>query len=442
MKINLKKIIEWGLYLWVFLLPWQARWLAVPQFVNNEFWEYGSISIYATEVLAVCILLLFFVFITLQKKWPHLFHSFQSVFLDKKITTKKILLLLLLWLVISNLWSVDVLVSWTRLAHIILIVSIVGIMSYLFISSRRLLVVLLGAGIVQGWLAIDQFLSQKVIGSAWLGMSAQLPDVFGVSVIQYEAQRWLRAYGSLPHPNILGSFLVVVLFALVYFFIKVRNGDFIFKKIDPRLYLLSLYGSLFFIFSGILLSFSRAAWLASFIGLFIILVFVYKRYRDLLPFLFKIYFVLFSVFLFWFMISPLPFFTRFQGAQPLEKQSYEERIQSYTDSEYVTKNYWLQGSGFGTYTSVLIKQNPNRKMSLQQPVHNTWLLVLNEIGIVGFVLFVSLFVFIYKEADNKYTALLFLLPVVVLMFFDHFWVSLVFGNVWLVLILYLVRKAF
>ncbi len=442
MKKNLKKIIECGIYLWIFLLPWQARWLAVPRFVNNEFWEYGSISMYATEVLAILIILLFFVFVTLQKKWSHILHSFQSVLLDKKITTKKISLLLLLWLVISNLWSVDSLVSWTRLAHIILVVSIIGIMNYFSISVRRVLVVLLGAGIIQGWLAIDQFLGQKVIGSAWLGMSTQLPDVFGVSVIQYEVQRWLRAYGSLPHPNILGSVLVVVLLALVYFFIKVRNGNFIFKKIDPRLYLLALYGSLFFIFSGILLSFSRAAWLAGFVGLFIILVFVYRRYRDLLSFLLKIYFVLFSIFLFWFMVSPLPFFTRFQGVQPLEKQSYEERIQSYTDSEDVTKSYWLQGGGLGTYTSVLIDQNPNRKMSLQQPVHNTWLLVLNEIGIVGFVLFVSLFVFTYKEADNKYTALLFLLPIIVLMFFDHFWVSLVFGNVWLIFVLYLARKSF
>ncbi len=427
----------------MFLLPWQARLLIKSRFVNNEFWEYGSVSIYATEVLALITILLFAVFISLTGQWHKILRSvkkFKRLKNFKKINLVLIGILLLVWLVISNFWAGDQLIAWTRLLHIILVGFMIFVVSYMSIPWQKLAVIFIGIGVLQGYIAIDQFLTQAVVGSSWLGMSEQLPMTYGVSVIQHESARWLRAYGTLPHPNILGSVMSISLLFLVFLMIKVRKGDIVITRFNPRLFMIAWYGSLFFIFSGLLLSFSRAAWLASIIGMGVFFYLIYKHHRSLLAFFIKINLVLAFIILFWFMVSPLPFITRLQGQQPLEKQSYEERIKSYTDSEDVTRKYWGQGSGLGNYTSVLIDQNPNRKMSLQQPIHNAWLLVFNEIGIIGFGLFVAFFYFVYKESRVKSIAVLFLLPVAILMLFDHFWVSLVFGNVWLLFLFYFVRK--
>ena len=48
------KIIEYGLYSLVFLLPWQTRWI-----IKAGKTEYGTFSLYGTDILLFAILLLF-----------------------------------------------------------------------------------------------------------------------------------------------------------------------------------------------------------------------------------------------------------------------------------------------------------------------------------------------------------------------------------------------
>jgi len=439
MKI-LERLIKIGLYIWIFLLPWQTRWLAMPRFVKNEFWEYGSVSLYATEILALLILVLFFIFIIGQRDWLKILAFFKNKNNYKQINLFSVCILLLSWVIISNFWAGDHLIVWTRLTHIILAMFMLGVMTYLSISWQKVLTILISAGVLQGYMAINQFLGQAVHGSTWLGISEQLPLTYGVSVIQYETLRWLRAYGSLPHPNILGSVMTISLLALVLFLLKIQKGDIAFIKFNPKLFTVAWYGSLFFIFSGLLLSFSRATWLATIVGLCIFFVIIYKYHRRLLAYFLKINLVLVLIILFWFAVTPLPFITRLQGEQPLEKQSYEERIKSYSDSKEVSEAYWLQGSGLGNYTSVLIHNNPQAKMSLNQPLHNSWLLVFNELGVIGFILFIVLFYFVFITSRARLVALAFLLPITVLMLFDHFWISLIFGNYLLLFIFYFVRR--
>jgi len=67
--------------------------------------------------------------------------------------------------------------------------------------------------VVQGAVALAQVLAQNSVipgelGLRWPGMfEAQTP---GASVVlNAGGERWLRAYGTLPHPNVLGAFLLV-----------------------------------------------------------------------------------------------------------------------------------------------------------------------------------------------------------------------------------------
>ena len=53
----LNKIIEWGVYLFIFLLPWQTR-LILKEGDLNGYWEYGTASVYGTEILLYFLFLL------------------------------------------------------------------------------------------------------------------------------------------------------------------------------------------------------------------------------------------------------------------------------------------------------------------------------------------------------------------------------------------------
>jgi len=61
-KITLDKILEYSVYLVVFLLPLQTRWMAKLGELNGGYWEYGTYSLYFIDIL---ILLIFFLFVAI-----------------------------------------------------------------------------------------------------------------------------------------------------------------------------------------------------------------------------------------------------------------------------------------------------------------------------------------------------------------------------------------
>ena len=52
------KIIEYGLYLVVFLLPWQARLILVQGEMSGWPYEFSTISLYAIDILLLILLIL------------------------------------------------------------------------------------------------------------------------------------------------------------------------------------------------------------------------------------------------------------------------------------------------------------------------------------------------------------------------------------------------
>lgn len=92
---------------------------------------------------------------------------------------------------------------------------------------------------------------QRSLGWQHLGEFPLDPALSGVSVIQVDQLRWLRPYALLPHPNILAGFLTVALLALVY------------PLTDPRPSIrIIAHGILIIGLWGLLLTFSRGAWIA------------------------------------------------------------------------------------------------------------------------------------------------------------------------------------
>jgi O-antigen ligase len=93
---------------------------------------------------------------------------------------------------------------------------------------------------------------------------------------------------------------------------------------------------------------------------------------------------------------------RFESRIIESEHSVSERVQSFEDAGGVIreKNSWL-GVGGGNFTAALIQGEPERPLWSIQPVHNVFVLVLVELGVVGVVLFVALSFFVCLLCASK-----------------------------------------
>ncbi len=127
------------------------------------------------------------------------------------------------------------------------------------VPSLSAIALALGMGL-QALVALLQFVHQGSVGLPALGELDLIPSQYGTSVLQANGHVWLRAYGLSAHPNILGGYLAVSLLALLGLLVLAP-----FSLPDKAwawgLPLLGL-GVI-----GLIVSFSRSAWLGLLAGL-------------------------------------------------------------------------------------------------------------------------------------------------------------------------------
>jgi hypothetical protein len=115
-------------------------------------------------------------------------------------------------------------------------------------------------GGVQSLVGVGQFIAQHDLGLRWLGEMVLNPAASGASVLEGSA-RILRAYGLMRHPNALAAILPLSLLAAISLW--ARSGG------RQRLVWLAL---MVINTAGLVLSFSRAGWLAALAGLVVLFV--------------------------------------------------------------------------------------------------------------------------------------------------------------------------
>lgn len=221
----------------------------------------------------------------------------------------------------------------------------------------------------------------------------------------------LRGYGTFPHPNVLGGVFVMVNIFLVFLLTKrIKNsGVSESRRLAEVLLLLVSHG-------GILLSFSRVA-----IGLgvvFDILVVltalrIRQRFKNIV--ILGGLVILFCVFL------VLPF-----SQTP---QSVSERQFLLNRSIQMMQIRPIFGVGFRNFIPFLSTMPTDaRSVVLLQPVHNILLLVLSELGIVGFIGCLWLLRTYWQMLGVRtLEKLVPLLSLAVLASFDHYLITLPHG---------------
>jgi O-antigen ligase len=80
-------------------------------------------------------------------------------------------------------------------------------------------------------------------------------------------------------------------------------------------------------------------------------------------------------------------FARFDAEERLEVISVSERLSGYAQWNEVFLKNPVTGVGVGGYTAALATITPGQSAWAYQPVHNVFLLILSEIGLLGFVAF-------------------------------------------------------
>ena len=257
-------------------------------------------------------------------------------------------------------------------------------------SSNLTSVVFIFSILWQSTVMVLQFVFQRSLGLSFLGERAFDSSTTAIAHSQFFGRQYLRPYGTFPHPNVVSAFLVIYL-TIFLFGVTVRLKMRKFQFIYLLVFLVAL-----------VLAYSKAAFGAIAIGF---LTTLRSSVRLVLI-------IILGGFLF------LLFFRFFP---PSQVASIAERLLlSQAAFDIAIKNPIL-GIGSGNFTLALSRLNlfSLSEIRLLQPVHNVFLLILVENGIVGLLLFVTLLWVVAKSALSRPKIALFMILLVFLSF-DHF----------------------
>lgn len=382
-----------------FLLPWQTRFLLRVPMVQGVAWDFGVVSVFVSQaVLALWLCL------ELWKSREEVLNFFNK---PKNSTRYKIVTVCgLVFLAEQFFVSADRILTLQWLLGVALLVGLGVLLHYRpalripFVASFIISIVL------QSLLAATQVFTGATFASTLIGVAAHKAVESGTAVVQYAGQRYIRAYGGEPHPNIFGG-LALIGIVLFGWLLKYKRTLGVRKNIIQ--YALLATGALFF-------SFSRTAWIG-FVIWAILLIRERKSVRESLLVLVRwsvIAFVALCVIFF-----PIVM-TRTSTSTPLEARSIAERTTDVARWGVVERTHWFFGTGVGAYTATLDLTGDRRV-----PVHSVPLLALAEFGFFG-IFFVIVAMVALKIRIRFPLALLIIAPLALA---DHYLYSLWSGHV-------------
>lgn len=255
-------------------------------------------------------------------------------------------------------------------------------------------------------IGITQFVLQKTIGGPFyfLGERSFSVTTPGIALAELFGKEYLRAYSTFSHPNSFAGYLIL---ALV--FIKSFKKDWL-AKVAFFLGLVSLF-----------LTFSQGA-----IYSLILVVTIYFLTREERV---KKQKAINSVFIATVLITGLLLFV----SNPLLKTGkvYQQEVQKRLLLTDASRKLFLGSPLVGVGANNFVVELPKLKIDrgtawTLQPVHNIYLLVLTELGVLGASVFIYILFKSFQKLKSKksfiYTASLLLIILTGLA--DHYWLTL------------------
>lgn len=224
---NFKKQPDvWFFYGFLITFPLSIRKVLFFYPIGGQFNEYSGIYLYLSDIFLILALLSYFFILyndnrilsiikSIQTKSSKMFHPRRNVPRGTLYgaSVEHFILMLVILAFFSLFWAsnknVAVFGSLKLLEFLLLVLyasrRIVPRGTFLRNSFGLIII----SGLIQSIIGIWQFIIQHSIGLFWLKESLISPNISGVAKLVFGGSKMIRAYGLFPHPNILGGFLLL-----------------------------------------------------------------------------------------------------------------------------------------------------------------------------------------------------------------------------------------
>jgi len=426
----MKKFIAFLFFLYILLLPWQSIYLLREIFIAGEKWQYGTIGIHPATLVAIVLIVAIFT--------GRVFHKAVLPKIDRP--TLFIGTLFIGFSYLSSLWTQD-----QNIALYSTSLFFLGFLLYLLVprytnSFKAATILLLFGASLHSMIALIQFLTQSIDAQTILNISKHFTESGATATITDTTGRWLRSYGGMAHPNILGGFLTLSILLGLHAYVQTQKTHTLIRS--------TLLIGTSLSFAGLVITFSRSAWIALIIGFLTAALFLWNKNQSLFRKIQMPLLAFMSIGLLFLLFLPHLFFTRTIENTTQTHNSFSERAISIDQAKELTQNMPLIGVGRGNMTIISYENSsdPLKQIWQFQPVHNIFLLIFTELGVIGFLLFIALVSIVMhtslRTSQNHPTTHAFFTGIcfalLTLAFFDHWLITSHFGILffWLLMTLY------
>ena len=389
-------LIEYTFKVFIFLIPSQLAIHFWPKwaYIFGIRIDYFSPTIYLSDILIFVLLILWLGSILLSRR-------------KISIKTPRTLWMLLIFSIVNIAFALNpylALYKWLKIAEFIILG--LFLIEYEKIKIKEWIILPLSYSVIFfTFLGIAQFFKGGTLGGFFYLLGERNFNLAtpGISLIDILGREYLRAYSTFPHPNSLAGFMGLSLLFLLLLKVKVNKPLFITTLIFASL--------------GILFSFSKTVFIAIFV---IFLVYqALKRIKQ--NNLWEKPAVLLIITVSLLSIPLSEYFLKGNIAfnySILQKQNINERIVLTGSSSQIIKSNQILGVGIGNFINAL--KRLAGKEWIMQPVHNIFILIFAETGIIGLII---AYLFIMKLFRNS-TSFILVLFILITGYFDHYWLTI------------------
>lgn len=410
--LKTSKLHEILFYIFLFLIPIQTRILYAPEkaYISSYFDYQLAFFVYLTDIILFTSFVLWLIF-----DRPNKSELLNKIFW----LILAFFLLILLWLFPVKRLDLGIYGTVKWLEMLILFVYI----WQTFKKQVQFLVtlgILFSSAILQAILGIWQFHVQHSLGLNFLGEYIAPLGTSGLSTIDTVAGKFIRAYGTFPHPNIFGMFLVFGLILGIYLGIRVQRIGF----------RIIIHMANFLLILGIFISFSRIAWFSAFLVCLLLTAYcsLTKEKRKALAIV-----ILAVVSCATILIAYQPFL-RARGIESDSTSVLDRWTFNDIGLILIARNPIL-GVGTGNYVPVMDDQFVLQPWQ-HQPAHNIYIFIAAELGVFALLVLLLLFFQIFSNAKRAFwenQSLTFALMLAGIIFlaagnFDHYFVTIQQGR--------------
>jgi len=414
-SLRLNKARDFIFYLLILFLPTQLGKHFWPEFsfIKGVRVDYPVSTLYFTDIL---ILLLF-----LSWAFPELRIKNYELRIKSALKYWKIFTLLI-FIFVGILLSKSPQAGFYGLVKF-LEFSFLGFYVAKNISRLRLenILLIFSIGIIfESLLSISQYLNHGSLQGIFYFFGERFFTSLtpGIANASLGGELFLRPYGTFPHPNVLAGYLVIAM-TLISSKFKVKSS-----KLRKMFYFASIILGTVALF----LTLSRVAiilWVLI-LSFFLIRTFIIHHLSFII--------LTFVCLLLLGLVTPLG--TRFTGIR-LTDESIVQRENLIQSSIAMIKDDPLFGVGLNNFLVNLPSyQRPHTPLFYLQPVHNIYLLILTQTGIVGLVFFVWFIYKTYGRINDKGLRIKEVQPfiiyplslILILGMFDHYFLTLQQGQ--------------